>query len=1339
MCYNLIIKFIIYMAVFLCGTHIKHTTHTNGRLVCLSATQKKEKDMVLDACKGIFHSHPNIVYRGNNLCLSVAISSTYHAVKELVLKYRTEGDSGSLQMELCTSNCEYAVYSATIKKEAFDRANILDYSINDGVFTLFDYEVKVVDKKKLPAVIINEVHPATTKRVPWSRYIELTNISDKKVDLYSYRLTLFIEDKARTGYITDKEGCEFIQPHETVVIRYLVAESFDANGNVYMSDEEFVKAIFKNEIYKGTDNIPSEFGGIRVIDVNNTEISEKTGLLETNEDFMPNVSFEPERILLSRRDGSKSEDDFEISLNKSYSALDTMHYRSILTNVDPLCPNIGKVIMRDADPTPGILDIETPIPDLSCGNVPLIVITSPQGSHIMSDGELKIEYSVIPSGVYSYAEIYSGDKVKKKNARSVGEGRYEIVIDKSTVESTKKLRFALFADNGAFVSSLGDKDIPLEITIKDNVGPSVKMISPKPDFCYSGVYKPTISGYVYDVSGVDTYSSKIFIDDLDITDDVVWKKNTFTYEVKKELSEGDHKVRFKLFDLLGNISKLSSPFAIANKSKMNCYFGEVHNHTGVSDGQGTPAEAYTYARDVVGLDYFAVTDHSHYLLDERYDDEIAVANSFNVPGRFAALYGWEMTWTNKMGWWGHLNVIGSEGVIVDRTTCTFGRICEWMKKNGGVGMLNHPGYVWGNFNEYASPAEISNENVCLAEIKGTMYDSEYTNMLKKGYHVSPVYNDDAHVKAWGNLNNYAGCVLAPSLSRENVLEAFRSRRTYSTSDRKLKLKFSINGEWMGSTLTDPEKLNVSVEVSTESEDGIGKLQLMTKDSVVVKEINVGVRQSYKWCFTVDPLFPFYYVRIVGLNKYSVTSPIWIQNTESIKLSTPKIESSANEQKPITLSFELLNDSSEVMTNVKTDVYITPRSGVVLGDEPYLTIYTDKIKPGYTERISRTIPSVSGNRLVTVITRANGKSKGKYYAAVDSVNATQLLIAEVMPLTSPVTKVIGSESVTIKDPFSYVKLYNNSCRDISLDFSNIALWKASGKGTTDGTTADLSGSTIKARSTLVIWQRPKKSDLTVDDFNERYKTDLILGTDIIITDKTIVSSSDKSVFIELSSAGEVLSRVSYNYCMEEPKNEVEEDVSLHYAYSPNITATATRLINKKTPKPGTVYVEQKASFVSGEPKKSEQKSEKKAEKAKKNGNLREKNGNIGKSIGTGISIISGITAAGAVIGSVVSKPKKVTVKTESVPSADSIKAQEKVLKKSEKRIVKGVSKEVSKQINTTVDKKISKASSAKIDERISDDKQAMKQAKKNIKALKARKKADKQLQKREKELKKLRGY
>jgi len=1281
--------------------------------------------MILDSRNGIFHSHPNHVFKENDVKLEIAVSNTYRGASSFVLEFTSANETHKEDMILDRTVNGVAIYSATIKKEYLNGISVLDYSVSDGIFTLFDYEIAVCDVPKLPPVIITELYPRPQKGVLTTRYIELTNISDEKEDLSKYKLTICIDEKERSVAIGNSELPICINPKETVLLRFLVKESFDENGNIKDSNEAYLDGIYNENPYR---RLKTE--DARIIDINLTKVSPKNGMIETDTSlFSLGASFSPTKITLSSdgEDGKK----FEINLNRSYEELDILNSRAIITSVDPLDPNIGRVVMRNADATPGVLDPLTPIPDLASNTIPTVILTAPTAAHLMSDGELKIEYSIENSVSFSYVELYTDGKTEKRIPDKISDGKYELVIEKSTVLKNKKLHIAIFADNGSLVSSLGDKDRPLEITITDNVGPSVTMISPKPNFCYSGEYTPEISGVVHDASGVNVSSCKIFIDDMDITDDVVWEGCKFTYQITKELTDGDHKVRFKLFDLLGNVSKLSSPFMIAPESQMNCYFGEVHNHTAESDGMGTPAESIEYARDVVGMDYYAVTEHSHYMVDNKYQRQIELSNSYNVPGKFASLYGWEMTWTNASGWWGHLNVIGSDSVIVDKDSYSLGMLTDWLEKNGGIGMLNHPGYTWGNFNEYAMPAERSNKNVCLAEIKGSAYDREYAHMLKKGYRVSPLYNDDAHSKTWGNNNKFTGYVLAPYLSRENVLDAFRKRRTYSTSDRTLKLKYSINGKWLGSTLVNPDKLNVAIDISTESDAGIGKIQLVTIDSIVVKEINVGVRQSYSWHFTIDPLYPFYYVRLVGVDKYSVTAPIWIKANDALKITNVNLDSSANEQKPITLNFNIANTSDETLSSIRTDIYITPNTGVTLGDEPYLSVYTEKLKSGCSAKISRTLPSVKSNRLVTIISTVKNKS----ILASDSVSATQLLIAEIMPLTSSVTVSTGTEDVTVENPFAYVKLYNNSCRDILFEKSAIRHWKVTGKMPTEATTADISGITIKARSTLVVWQKKSGSPLTVNDFNAYYGTDLIENVDIIATDKTIVSTSSAGAFTDVVIGNDILSRAKYNYCREEMCNEIEADRSFHYLYSPNFTASAVRMENKHTAKPDCVYAEQKNPFVSGEPTAKESKAEKKAVKKAQKESSPKKESNVGKNL----SLIGGVTAAGAIIGGAIRKPKKVVVRTEPEKSGTDVNTNKKALKQSEKRVAKKISKEVTKQLDKKVDKKLNQASNASIAIQMQQDKQIIKQAKKNLKTLKVRKKAEKAAQKREKEIKKLRGY
>jgi hypothetical protein len=89
------------------------------------------------------------------------------------------------------------------------------------------------------------------------------------------------------------------------------------------------------------------------------------------------------------------------------------------------------------------------------------------------------------------------------------------------------------------------------------------------------------------------------------------------------------------------------------------FFGNLHSHTAFSDGSGTPAEAYTHARDVADLDFLALTEHNH--AEALGSDNlgigkdaalyngpgtnslIATATRMTEDGRFVALYGQEFS------------------------------------------------------------------------------------------------------------------------------------------------------------------------------------------------------------------------------------------------------------------------------------------------------------------------------------------------------------------------------------------------------------------------------------------------------------------------------------------------------------------------------------------------------------------------------------------------------------------------------------------------------------------------------------------------------------------------
>lgn len=98
----------------------------------------------------------------------------------------------------------------------------------------------------------------------------------------------------------------------------------------------------------------------------------------------------------------------------------------------------------------------------------------------------------------------------------------------------------------------------------------------------------------------------------------------------------------------------------------NLYWGDLHGHTGYSDGFGTPSAFHEYGRARQGLDFAAISDHAEWIgFHEKklrmsdgspvplWANLIAEVEAQNVPGSFVTFPGFE--WTSDVH--GHRTVV----------------------------------------------------------------------------------------------------------------------------------------------------------------------------------------------------------------------------------------------------------------------------------------------------------------------------------------------------------------------------------------------------------------------------------------------------------------------------------------------------------------------------------------------------------------------------------------------------------------------------------------------------------------------------------------------------------
>lgn len=261
------------------------------------------------------------------------------------------------------------------------------------------------------------------------------------------------------------------------------------------------------------------------------------------------------------------------------------------------------------------------------------------------------------------------------------------------------------------------------------------------------------------------------------------------------------------------------PAALAEPyTEYNVYYGYFHAHSELSDGEGDPLDDYIYARDQGGLDYFSLTDHGELLLiwpwQNKWQELKDAAQATYAPGQFATLWGFE--WSNPI--LGHVNVLNTDDYT--NALSDFGIIDLYdylIARPEAFARFNHPGRYDLLFIEFlhlrlhaaAVPQMVGIENFNKNDGFDEYYyggswftdDSYYDVGNRKGWYLGALGGQDNHSVDYGTRNEFRTAVLAQTLTREAIADAYRQRRFYATEDKDLELDFRYQGYPMGTRLT----------------------------------------------------------------------------------------------------------------------------------------------------------------------------------------------------------------------------------------------------------------------------------------------------------------------------------------------------------------------------------------------------------------------------------------------------------------------------------------------------------------------------------------------------------
>ena len=287
----------------------------------------------------------------------------------------------------------------------------------------------------------------------------------------------------------------------------------------------------------------------------------------------------------------------------------------------------------------------------------------------------------------------------------------------------------------------------------------------------------------------------------------------------------------------GKLTARSNPIVAAHADELTqrYYWGDLHAQTEGTVGTGSEEEYFTFGRDVARLDFTSHQGNDFQIDDDYWQHLNSTVKAFHDDGRFVVFPGYEWSANTPAG--GDRNVFyREEGQPIFRSShwqiphvaedelspahpasVLFDRVRQHIDADK-VLLGSHVGGRYAdirhNFDEELGPlVEVLS---CWGVFEWMLWDA-----FDKGYVVGVMCNSDGHKGRPGAEGPGAGefgiaggltCVMAESLTRAAIFAALKNRHCYGTSGPRMGLRFTIDGQPMGSVMEARETAQVAATI-----------------------------------------------------------------------------------------------------------------------------------------------------------------------------------------------------------------------------------------------------------------------------------------------------------------------------------------------------------------------------------------------------------------------------------------------------------------------------------------------------------------------------------------------